>query len=354
MWRVRCSKVSPCSPSINNIEFDGVDWKPVKFEGAVLTESAPISAEPVPSGHGHEYSSTRIFTTGLFHFRRKQSFTAVCYHLQWAFGFGWGQKGTTPTSKLEGRRAIFLKQFFITNQDWRLYWGIMQRQIPVSNREEHRMFAALRKAKRRFKAMTFEEDHEILSHNRRDMDKLQVWLDEQYPDIKVNLKHMPHQLGSSYLFSGIFLQLVITVFLGALTRFKLGEASYAGWFLLWIYGGPFLRWKWFNDETLHQKPCLSAPTWLFFGISGVLTVAVAAGVCGGIAVICVNLMAAICNTTFTPSAGVWILIGVSIAAVFAIIGFGVTFFSKFAGECTILVFLTIVEFVEKCLSSSDD
>ena len=127
------------------------------------------------------------------------------------------------------------------------------------------------------------------------MTDLETWLEDQYPGLYINLNHMPKKLGYSYLISGIFLQLVVTALLAALTRFNLCTPSHACWLLVWIYGGPMLRWKWLNDESIDKEPCLSAFKWVLFGIGGILSLALAVGVYGGIATICVELLGAICN-----------------------------------------------------------
>jgi hypothetical protein len=298
-----------------------------------MRDSSLVATASVPIEHG-ESSSKVIFTLRYFHFQRLQLFTPHCYHLCWRFGRGWGKTTSTPSSlfRRNPQRAIFLKQYFITPWDWRLNWGIIQRQIPESLRENADTLAVWTKAQRfsKLKFKTIEETEEVLALNGNDLARLEEWLYDQYPEIGVNLRRMPHKLGYSYFISGLFLLVVITALLGLLTRFHLGEVGQACWFLVWIYGGPLLRWKWFNDQAIQKKPCLSASKWLLFGIWGILTMALMVAVCGGIATISVNLLAAICNTTLEPTVAIWTLIGVSIAVLFAAIVVGVCYFSPFA------------------------
>jgi len=164
------------------------------------------------------------------------------------------------------------------------------------------------------------------------MVNLDRWLKENYSGIQIDLKNMPRKLGYSYLVSGIFLQFLVTVLLGALTHFRVDITSHAIWLLVWMYGGPLLRWKWLNDYSMHKEPCLSPAKWVLYGVGRILSLALTVAVYGGIAVICVELLAAICDTTLVLEPQIWFLIALSIAAVFGLVWMVLRFSVKFAGE----------------------
>jgi hypothetical protein len=52
---------------------------------------------------------------------------------------------------------------------------------------------------------------------------------------------------------------------------------------------------------------------MFFGFAGILSLALVVAVYGGISSICVKLLASICNTKFSFSGAIWLLIAVLIA-----------------------------------------
>jgi hypothetical protein len=303
-------------------EFVGEDkWNEITLDNKG-TLHGPLALE-------HSYRSTkRIFTLGVFHFRRKSILTSrCCYQLRWGFGSGKGTQRLNENIRNQRRRAIFLRQNFLTTMDWRLKWNYMKRKIPKDLLEKPnlliRFFRYFENSK-----MTPNEH----AHVTKEFHELDKWLKDQYPEITVDLHRIPQKTGYSYLISGIFLQLVVTAILGALTKFSLGSRKHAPWFLVWIYGGPMLRWTWLNDESLDKELCLSARKWIFFGFTAILSLALLVAVYGGISSICVELLASICNTTFLFPAYIWLLIAVMIALTFATIGLLVTYFSSFAGD----------------------
>lgn len=309
-------------------EFDGEGWNPISFD----SEGTLLDSFQVPENHSYS-SVKRIFTLGFLHLRRKSVLTPQsCYHLRWGIGFGNGSEQIDENVKRQRKRAIFLKQNFLTNRDWRLRWGIMRRDIPTELLENRwHVFKCFKRLQGSNRSLT-SGNQSARAAVANEMNKLEEWLRVEYPDINVNVHRMPHKLGYSYLISGIFLQLVVTSLLGALTKFQLGSRSHAPWFLVWIYGGPMLRWKWLNDESFDKEPCLSARKWIFFGITSILSLALAVAVFGGISSLCVELLGSICNREFTFSAPVWLLIAGLIALAFAVIGFSVTYFSWFASK----------------------
>jgi hypothetical protein len=291
-------------------------WKPVSLRPGTGIQT---STESVDEQTHVTYK--RSFSLGFIHFGRKEIWTSLCYQVYWGFGFGIGKNQRLERDIVDKKwRAIFLKQNFIINQDLWLRWGIMMRNVPGPPESTKRKCGAFFERKKR--------GNQALAKD--DMKDLHTWLEQNYPGIQIDLENMPRSFGVSQLVSGIFLQLLVTVLLGSLTRFRLGTSGHAVWLLIWIYGGPLFRWKWLNDNSMDKVPCLNAGKWVLFGIGRVLSIALAVGVYGGIAVICVELLADICNTVFSLSPQIWILIAVLIAAAFGLIGGSVILFSKVA------------------------
>lgn len=169
-----------------------------------------------------------------------------------------------------------------------------------------------------------------------DMEAFRRWLDKEYPDVEFQGLDK-RRLGYSRIFSGIFLQVLITAILAGLTRFRFDTRSHAAWLLVWMYGGPMLRYTWLNDHTMHRKPCLNPGKWLLFFIDRMLHVAIIVGVCGGTAVICVELFGNLCNTTFSLAPGTWVLVGFSIAAFFLVTSMIVIGIPKLLGTRILIV-----------------
>jgi hypothetical protein len=264
----------------------------------------------------------------------------MCYRVDWKFALGRGKQKLNPEVRNQRWEAVFVKQSFITNMDWRLDWAFMKRYIPESLLEDRKYVFKLSSSIKQFTLWLFHHDSskrfgkEYEASVRQEKEELETWLKDNYPGMNIKIK-FESKLGYSYLISGIFLQLLITAVLGALTKFQLGNPRHSAWILVWIYGGPLLRWKWLINESLDKEPCLSARKWFFYGFTAILSISLRIAVCGGIASICVELLASICNTTFALSIGDWIALAAAIAATFIIIGFGITYFTSFASKARI-------------------
>lgn len=163
-----------------------------------------------------------------------------------------------------------------------------------------------------------------------DLAAFESWVKDNYKYVRIPLKRESQRdrcrrgifsarLGYSYLASGIFLQVLITVILAGLTRFKLGTPSHAGWVLAWMYCGPMLRYTWLNDHTMKRKPCLNQGKWLIFFFDRMLVVPLVVGICGGVAIISVELFGDFSNTTYSLANRTWALVAFLIGVVFFLV-----------------------------------
>jgi len=222
-----------------------------------------------------------ILNLGMLHIRRREVWTSIYYNISWTFHIGSPDQeknipGPTPGSNAEGlkKTSLFVRQNFLSLSPW----AIMQHSLS----------------------------------GQQELDAFAQWLRVNYPGVEVDLTKLPTRLGWSYLVSGIFLQTLVTVMLGALTHFRVGITSHAAWLLLWMYGGPSLRWTWLM--TMDRDPCPSLLKWCMSLFFFFLSLLVAVGVYGGITVICVELFGAMClikDLSLAPK--VWVLIGWLIA-----------------------------------------
>jgi hypothetical protein len=165
-----------------------------------------------------------------------------------------------------------------------------------------------------------------------DIRELDFWLKKHYPYVTIDLRaaNMPRDRGRSYGVSSIFLLLVATVLLGALTKFRFSTANHAIWLLVWMYGGPLLRWRWLNNNTIDKKPCLSTFMWGLFGIGRLLSVVLAVGVFGGLAAILTDLFSVICGAQFSLSVPIWMGIGFAITVAYVIVNLSLIRLPRFA------------------------
>ena len=164
-----------------------------------------------------------------------------------------------------------------------------------------------------------------------DINELKLWLTNNYPGVEIPVDNLPKKFAYWSLVSGVFLQLLVTVTVGAITRFHLGDRRHAAWILLWIYGSASLRWTSLITNSLNQSPILLLKTWMLFALGIVLEFLLAIGVLGGITVIVVELFAVMCGVTPSLSAGWWILIGFLIAFAFGIVAVVVFYSSSILG-----------------------
>ena len=174
--------------------------------------------------------------------------------------------------------------------------------------------------------------HDISGESgKTDINELKSWLNENYPGVEIPVDDLPKKFAYWPLVSGVFLQVLVTITVGAITRFHLGDRSHAAWILIWIYGSASLRWISLITNSLDQTPCLLLKKWILFGFGIILEFLLAIGVYGGITVIAVELLGEMCGKPFSLPPGVWILIGLLIAFVFAIVACVVFYSSTILG-----------------------
>jgi hypothetical protein len=272
------------------IEFTGNKWVPL-----------PSTQGSIEQGFQKLYvTNTHISNLGFFHIWRTESWTSVCYDVTWKFVFGKAKEPgltepvheVTAAAEEEKKRAVFFRQKFLFQFGWKL----MRRDLSGPPGQE-------------------------------DLNQLKIWLEANYPGIDIPLNDMNEWIVYWRLISGIVLQILVTVLLGGLTRFHVGNPNHAAWILVWMYCGASLRWVSLIIEALNKVPSLLRVTWFFFGLGIIYDGLVVIGICGGITVIVVELFQAMCGTPFSISPGVWILIGVVISVTFGL-AFLVVFYSS--------------------------
>lgn len=254
---------------------------------------------------------------GLLHIWRTESWTSVCYDVTWKFIFGKPKsqdlnqpvREVPPVTEDLKKRAIFFRQKFL----FQFHWNLMKRDLSGPSGKE-------------------------------DINQLKTWLEANYPGITIPLDNMNEWVGYRRLISGIVLQVLVTVLLGALTRFRIGNPNHAAWILVWMYCGASLRWVSLIIESFNKVPCMSRLMWFFFGLGMAYDGLVVVGICGGITVIIVELFQAMCGTPFSISAGVWILIGVLISVTFGLAFFVVLYSSRIVGMVPLVLQLSVKQF----------
>jgi hypothetical protein len=134
------------------------------------------------------------------------------------------------------------------------------------------------------------------------------WLGQKYPSLTVSFhSSTQRRMVISRLISSLFLLLLQTLIIGLLTRFHVGITSHAVWFLIWLYGMAALRFfipRAPKQFSLSQRYQLG----LTFSIGVLVTI----GVFGGVTVIVVELMEDMCQSDWSISARVWVIIGLCI------------------------------------------
>jgi hypothetical protein len=235
---------------------------------------------------------TQIFSLYFVRFIKEEKWTSHWYWLHFKAKFGWKwieeQSSEILSQEQLARKeeAIFFRQRLVST--WMQWpWTVLKRDRTKDVYKAHK-------------------------------DAFRTWLDKEYPDVLFDGLDKK-RLGISHIFSGMFLQVLMTAILAGLTRFRLGNASRAAWLLVWMYGAPILRYTWLNGHTMHRKPCLKPVKWLLFFIHSISHIVISVGVCGGTAVIGVELFGDLCNTTFSLTPGVWALVASCIAAFFLLI-----------------------------------
>ena len=143
-----------------------------------------------------------------------------------------------------------------------------------------------------------------VNDQRDEADDFLDWLKDKYPGVQVERSALCNRLGWSRIVNGVFLKILITITLGTLTRFHVGTRSHAVWLLVWMYGTPALRWTRLMYITMENEPCLSLLKWSLSAVFFFVNIGVAFGVYGGITVISVELLGAMCETDFSLSPSV--------------------------------------------------
>lgn len=267
--------------------FTGKDWIPTSSNSQVLKqimEEKPCTTE------------TTVINFGIFRLTRREIWTTTCYELEWklrgrhAFRY---QLRETPENEARKYGTTFLKQWSLRQQDWKP----MKRSISGESASG-------------------------------DLSKFRMWVEANYPEIKLP-KTLPDRIGVSRSVNGMFMQVLVTIIIGALTRFQIGTPSHAAWLLVWIYGGPVLRLVSLIDDYVP----LSAMKQCFLVIVEIVAIFVLIGLYGGITVILVELFGSMCNnTTITLSPGIWILIGLLIFLAFIVVGMVISYLSVIVGN----------------------
>lgn len=226
-----------------------------------------------------------ILNIWRFHFYRTDRWSSVCYEMRWRWWLGKNanppREHESPVNESKKKDVLF----------WRILtaiggWNFMIRKNP-SNEE---------------------------------IAQFRTWLEANYPGVEIPFESSRKRVGDSTLVSGIFLQLLVTIFLGSLTHFYLGTPSRGSWLLVWMYGGPSLRWWWFVKRFTDTEPTVSLLKHGLRVLSVCSAIVIVVGLFGGITVIAVELFEASCGTPISLSPGVWILVGFLIATASGLLG----------------------------------
>ena len=261
-------------------------------------------------------TETQIANFGLFRIARREEWTSVCYDINWTLSF---KKEAihppvheTTENEAKKKRVVLFRQKLL----FQLGWKLMKRNISGET-------------------------------GKADINELKAWLTENYPGVEIPVDDLPKKFAYWPLVSGVFLQILVTITVGAITRFHLGNRVHASWILLWIYGSASLRWTSIITRSLNQSPCLFLKKWILFAFGMVLEFFLAIGVLGGITVILVELLGTLCNTIFFPPAGIWILIGFLIAFAFGGAACVVSYSGTILGRPALVVFIKSTSILEE-------
>jgi hypothetical protein len=119
------------------------------------------------------------------------------------------------------------------------------------------------------------------------------------------------------------------------------------WLLVWIYGGAILRWRWLNETSMEEEPCLLTRTWVLFGLIHIGSALLAVGVYGGLAAIIAEVFGNICHTSFSLHIPIWISIGFLAVAVFVCINLIIIFFQAGKSCLHFFTLTALVKAIEK-------
>ena len=135
------------------------------------------------------------------------------------------------------------------------------------------------------------------------------WLQDNYEYLDLKIGNRPHRPRTE-LWAGAFLISLVTLVIGLLTRFRLGNPTRAAWFLVWLYAAPS-----YGVTAPFLQPLMdSLNISVAFFVSLlflVMIIGLLIGLTGGTAVVAVRLMEAMCDSVWEFSVRVWILIGFS-------------------------------------------
>jgi hypothetical protein len=255
----------------DHIEFDGSNWVP--FNPLERPAEGPFRKD------------IQVANFGLFRILRTEIWTSVCYNLKWRIVWGTKVPPQHDNAIHETKKSTtaFMRQKFI----WQFKWKLMKGNITSE-------------------------------YYRQEMDEFKYWLTLNYPGIQIPLDNLPTHLWWAILIGGIILQLLVTLLVGALSKFHVGTPSQAAWLLVWVYGSGTLRWLWLINEGIYKAPCLSVMKWISFWIIVILEFLLALTICCGITELLVELFGALCGQEFVLAPRIWILIGILVILVFVI------------------------------------
>ena len=195
------------------------------------------------------------------------------------------------------------------------------------------------------------------SDDAQEIRELRAWFEENYNGVTVKANDWPKTVELQQLIKsgprrsnrvivrdwilngkwgvGVLLLLAITGIVGGLTKMKIGKKSHACWLLLWLYGGPVVRWHWLFTHSFDKEPCQKLWKWFIFEFCQLLLLLLPIAVYCGITVICVELFAAFCggpDFTISLHPQYWIAVGAAIAAFLFGVGLGIAYFKTVIGE----------------------
>ena len=132
-------------------------------------------------------------------------------------------------------------------------------------------------------------------------EKFQMWLLRNYPEVSIPFDRTPIRYVRSQWFTILYVQIAVTIVLGALTRFHSDNVSHAVWQLLWVYGGTIITLMKSEAGEYHSSIRVGLA-----GLSAVVLPVMALGGLGGAAVAFTGIYGSICGTTLSTSP--WIMI----------------------------------------------
>ena len=190
---------------------------------------------------------------------------------------------------------------FVANSLVGSYPQILVLREEQNDPQIHGLPVMLEEGRRRGDETHFDGDQDLQA-------ALREWLRQKYPSLEVSFDSpTQRRVRISRLISSLFLQSLETLIIGLLTHFYVGIASHAVWFLIWLYGMATLRFLLPRNLNPKRSP------WYHWVLHGIILVPLSVGIYGGITVIVVELMEEMCESVWSISPGVWVIIGASVA-----------------------------------------